>query len=81
LDITHCLQQPAQEHSDGSIKSGGLRNFIPLMGKIALVSGVNILFMEVHDNPDKSLCDGPTQYPLEKLESLLKDFSKLHNFV
>ena len=76
MDITHCLQQPAQTHADGSVKAGGLREFIPLMGKIALVSGVDAIFMEIHDRPEEAKCDGPTQWPLEKLEELLKMFLK-----
>ncbi len=71
MDITHCLQQPAQKMSDGTIKSGGLRELIPYMGKMACALGVNGIFMEVHDRPDESLCDAPTQWPLEKLEWLL----------
>ena len=77
MDITHCLQQPAQKHADGTVKAGGLREFIPLMGKIALVAGVDAIFMEVHDNPETAKCDGPTQWPLEKLEELLDQFMKL----
>ena len=80
MDITHCLQQPAQKKEDGTIKAGGLRHFIPHMGKIAIISGVNGIFMEVHDNPDKSLCDAPTQFPLKDLDSFVKKLLKLHNF-
>jgi len=76
MDITHCLQQPAQQHADGTVKAGGLREFIPLMGKIALVSGVDAIFMEIHDRPEEAKCDGPTQWPLEKLEELLNMFLK-----
>ena len=76
MDITHCLQQPAQTHADGTVKAGGLREFIPLMGKLALVSGVDAIFMEIHDNPDEAKCDGPTQWPLERLEELLTTFLK-----
>jgi 2-dehydro-3-deoxyphosphooctonate aldolase (KDO 8-P synthase) len=71
MDITHCLQRPAQKMPDGTIKAGGDREMIPYMGKMAIALGVDGLFMEVHDNPDKALCDGPTQWPLEKLEWLL----------
>lgn len=67
MDITHCQQQPAQTHADGSVKTGGLREFIPLMGKIALVSGVDAIFMEIHDRPEEAKCDEPTQWLLEKL--------------
>ena len=72
MDITHCLQQPSQKTSDGIVKCGGYRELIPYMGKMALSLDVDGLFMEVHDNPDKALCDGPTQWPLQKLEWLLE---------
>jgi len=68
MDITHCLQQPAQKMADGTVKSGGLRELIPYMGKMAVALGVNGIFMEIHDRPDESLCDAPTQWPLEKLD-------------
>ena len=71
MDITHCLQQPSQKMADGTVKSGGLRELIPYMGKMAIALGVDGIFMEVHDNPEKALCDGPTQWPLERLEWLL----------
>lgn len=71
MDITHCLQRPAQKMPDGTVKAGGLREMIPYMGKMALSLGVNGIFMEVHENPDEALCDGPTQWPLGKLEWLL----------
>lgn len=71
MDITHCLQQPSQIQLDGTVKSGGLRELIPWMGKMAVTFGVNGIFMEVHDRPDESLCDAPTQWYLSKLEWLL----------
>ena len=71
MDITHCLQTPSQKSADGTVKCGGYRDLIPYMGKMAICLGVNGIFMEVHDNPDEALCDGPTQWPLDKLEWLL----------
>ena len=71
MDITHCLQQPSQKSADGIVKCGGYRDLIPYMGKMAICLGVDGIFMETHDNPDKALCDGPTQWPLDKLEWLL----------
>tara|TARA_Y100001958_G_scaffold158254_1_gene155571 strand:- start:1801 stop:2613 length:813 start_codon:yes stop_codon:yes gene_type:complete len=71
MDITHCLQKPSQKMEDGTVKSGGYRELIPHMGKMAISLGVNGLFIEVHDNPDEALCDGPTQWSLDKLEWLL----------
>jgi 2-dehydro-3-deoxyphosphooctonate aldolase (KDO 8-P synthase) len=73
MDITHSLQQPGLKDSSGNVKSGGYRELIPYMGKMAVALDVNGIFMEVHENPDKALCDGPTQWPLDKLESLLKN--------
>jgi 2-dehydro-3-deoxyphosphooctonate aldolase (KDO 8-P synthase) len=86
MDITHCLQQPSQVQPDGTVKSGGLRELIPWMGKMAVSFGSNGIFMEVHDRPDESLCDAPTQWYLSKLEWLL-DFmgiekkNDLYNFI
>jgi 2-dehydro-3-deoxyphosphooctonate aldolase (KDO 8-P synthase) len=72
MDITHCLQQPAQKMADGTVQSGGLRELIPYMGKMAVSLGVDGVFMEVHDRPDESFCDAPTQWPLDKLDWLLE---------
>ena len=49
MDITHCLQQPAKKMPDGTVQSGGLREMIPHMGKLAVAFDVNGIFMEVHD--------------------------------
>lgn len=79
MDITHCLQQPAQKMADGTVKSGGLREMIPYMGKMAVCFGVDGIFMEVHDRPDESLCDAPTQWPLDKLEWLIQYMLNINN--
>lgn len=71
MDITHCLQAPAQKMADGTVKAGGHRELIPYMGKLARAFDVNGIFMEVHDNPDQSLCDAPTQWYYDRLEELL----------
>jgi len=71
LDITHCLQQPGTKNPDGTVSSGGLRNFIPLMAKIGIASDVDCLFMEVHNDPQNAKCDGPTQIRLGKLKEFL----------
>lgn len=75
MDITHCLQKPSQKSDDGTVKSGGYRELIPYMGKMAVALGVDGIFLEVHDDPDKALCDGPTQWPLEKLKWLLEQLN------
>jgi 2-dehydro-3-deoxyphosphooctonate aldolase (KDO 8-P synthase) len=77
MDITHCLQKPSQVQADGSVRAGGLRELIPLMGKMAIALGVNGIFIEVHNNPDEAKCDGPTQWPLDKLEEMLEEELKI----
>lgn len=72
MDITHCLQAPAQKMDDGTIKAGGYRDLIPYMGKMAVSLGANGIFIEVHDRPDESMCDAPTQWYLDRLEWLLE---------
>ena len=76
MDITHCLQKPSQKLDNGNISSGGYRELIPYMGKIAFALDVNGIFIEVHNNPEEAKCDGPTQWPLYKLEWLLDFFNK-----
>ena len=71
MDITHCLQQPAQTMADGTVCCGGLREMIPYMGRVARALDVNGIFIEVHSDPDKSLCDAPTQFPLNELSELM----------
>ena len=81
MDITHCLQLPAQIQNDGTVKAGGLREMIPEMGKLAVTFGVNGIFMEVHDRPDESMCDAPTQFPLNKFEHFISNLLLLRNFL
>ena len=76
MDITHCLQRPAQKMPDGTVKAGGDRYLIPYMGKMARALDVDGIFMEVHDRPDESKCDAPTQWYLDRMEWLLKEKKK-----
>jgi 2-dehydro-3-deoxyphosphooctonate aldolase (KDO 8-P synthase) len=67
-DATHSVQLPGG--AGGS--SGGQREFIPPLARAAMAAGVDGLFMEVHPEPDKALCDGPNSWPLDQVEKLLK---------
>lgn len=80
MDITHCLQQPSIS-VDGIVKAGGLREYVKDMGKLAITFGCHGIFMEVHDNPEKALCDGPTQFYLDMVEDLLRYFYTLHHSI
>lgn len=68
FDTTHSVQLPG----GAGASSGGQREFIPPLARAAMAAGIDGLFMEVHPDPDKALCDGPNSWPLEKVESLLK---------
>ncbi|XP_044322073.1 2-dehydro-3-deoxyphosphooctonate aldolase 1 isoform X1 [Triticum aestivum] len=76
-DVTHALQQPAGKKLDGGgVASGGLRELIPCIARTAVAVGVDGIFMEVHDDPLNSPCDGPTQWvtsPVETFSTMVGD--------
>ena len=53
-------------------KSGGQREFVPYLARAATAVGIDALFMEVHENPEVALSDGPNMVPLANLEAILK---------
>ena len=77
FDGTHSVQLPGSQ--DGS--SGGQREFVRTLCRAAIGAGVDGLFLEVHDDPDAALCDGPNMIPLNELEHLLFQLKELHTHV
>jgi 2-dehydro-3-deoxyphosphooctonate aldolase (KDO 8-P synthase) len=77
FDATHSVQLPGG--AGGS--SGGQREFIPPLARAAVAAGLDGIFMEVHPQPEKALCDGPNSMPLDRVESLLKILLKIHAVV
>ena len=73
-DATHSIQLPGG--AGGS--SGGQREFIPPLTRAAVAAGIDGLFMEVHPDPDKALCDGPNSMPLDQVEFLLTTLLRIH---
>ncbi|PKK91491.1 MAG: 3-deoxy-8-phosphooctulonate synthase [Candidatus Wallbacteria bacterium HGW-Wallbacteria-1] len=68
FDATHSVQLPG-----GLGKAtGGNSEYVPHLSRAAVAVGVQALFMEVHDDPSRALCDGPNQLPLSKLPGLLE---------
>ncbi|MBI3560475.1 MAG: 3-deoxy-8-phosphooctulonate synthase [Gammaproteobacteria bacterium] len=67
FDATHSVQQPGGLGG----KSGGQREFVPVLARAAVAVGIAGLFMETHPNPDKALSDGPNAWPLPLMKSLL----------
>ena len=59
--------------------SGGQSEFIPLLARAAVAAGCDALFVEVHENPAKALCDGPSSLPLKKLPEMLEQLSALRS--
>ena len=73
FDATHSVQLPGG--ADG--KSGGQREFIPVLARAAVAAGIAGLFMETHPDPDNALSDGPNAWPLGRMEALLETLREL----
>ena len=67
FDATHSVQLPGALPG----RSGGERRFVAALARAAVAVGVDALFLEVHDDPEHALCDGPNQYVLGELPALL----------
>lgn len=68
FDATHSVQLPG----GGGDRSAGQREFVPVLSRAAAAVGIDALFLEVHDNPQQALSDGPNMVSLDELESLLE---------
>ncbi len=77
FDATHSLQLP------GGIgkASGGQRQFISSLAQAGVAVGIDAVFMEVHEDPDRALSDGPNSLPLKDLEALLRRLKKIDTVV
>ncbi len=76
-DATHSVQLPGG--AGGS--SGGQREFIAPLSRAAVAAGIDGLFMEVHPDPAKALCDGPNSMPLDQMEKLLNQLIRIQEAV
>jgi len=77
FDATHSVQLPGGQGS----ASGGEREFIPVLARAAVASGIAGLFMETHPNPDKALSDGPNAWPLGLMQGLLETLVEIDRMV
>ncbi len=77
FDVTHSLQLPGGRGD----ASGGNREFAPTLARAAVAAGVDGLFLEVHPDPDKALCDGPNMISLESLEGMLREVKAIHRLL
>jgi 2-dehydro-3-deoxyphosphooctonate aldolase (KDO 8-P synthase) len=67
FDATHSVQLPGGAGS----QSGGQREFVPVLARAAMASGISGLFMETHPSPDHAPSDGPNMWPLHQMYDLL----------
>ncbi len=73
FDATHSVQLPGGQGTS----SGGQREFVPVLARAAVASGVAGLFMETHPNPERALSDGPNAWPLKHMKTLLETVKAL----
>jgi 2-dehydro-3-deoxyphosphooctonate aldolase (KDO 8-P synthase) len=77
FDATHSVQLPGGQGT----ASGGQREFVPVLARAAVASGVAGVFMETHPNPEKALSDGPNAWPLARMADLLGTLKELDQLV
>ena len=77
FDATHSVQLPGGE----GIRSGGEREFVPVLARAAVATGVAGLFMETHPDPAKALSDGPNAWPLSLMPRLLSTLKQIDELV
>jgi 2-dehydro-3-deoxyphosphooctonate aldolase (KDO 8-P synthase) len=77
FDATHSVQLPGGQGTS----SGGQREFVPVLARAAVATGVSGLFMETHPDPASAKSDGPNAWPLGRMESLLTTLVELDKLV
>ncbi len=77
FDATHAVQLPG----GGGDRSGGQREFAPVLARAALAAGADGIFLETHPAPDRALSDGPNMIPLAIMPALLKSLLKVYSAV
>ena len=77
FDATHSVQLPGGQGT----KSGGQREFVPVLARAAVAVGIAGIFMETHPDPEKALSDGPNAWPLAKIKELLQTLQAIDRLV
>lgn len=76
FDITHCVRKYGIPSSDAK---GGAREFLPVLSRAGVASGVDGVFIETHPDPANALCDAASQLNVNHLEEFMKPLIELHN--
>ncbi len=77
FDATHSVQLPGGANG----KTGGQREFVPVLARAAVAAGVAGIFMETHPDPDQAPSDGPNMWPLSKMHELLQTLKEIDQVV
>src|SRR5262245_2972437 len=77
FDVTHSLQLPGGLGD----ATGGQSEYIEFLARAGVACGVDAVFMEVHDHPERALSDGPNALPLDRMQSLLNMLRDIHELV
>ncbi len=77
FDATHSVQLPGGQGT----ASGGQREFVPVLARAAVASGIAGVFMETHPDPSRALSDGPNAWPLDHMRVLLETLKSLDALV
>src|SRR3954466_11759347 len=77
FDATHSVQLPGGQGAT----SGGQREFVPVLARAAVATGVSGLFMETHPDPAQAMSDGPNAVPLGRMKELLATLQDLDRVV
>jgi 2-dehydro-3-deoxyphosphooctonate aldolase (KDO 8-P synthase) len=77
FDATHSVQLPGGQGTS----SGGQREFVPVLARAAVASGIAGVFMETHPHPEKALSDGPNAWPLKHMKVLIETLKALDAMV
>src|SRR5258708_24584184 len=77
FDATHSVQLPGGQGTS----SGGQREFVPVLARAAVASGIAGIFMETHPDPDRAPSDGPNAWPLDRMQDLLSTLKEIDALV
>jgi 2-dehydro-3-deoxyphosphooctonate aldolase (KDO 8-P synthase) len=77
FDATHSVQLPGGQGD----RSGGQREFVPVLARAAVAAGIAGLFVETHPHPDSALSDGPNSWPLGGMRELLETLLEIDRVV
>ena len=77
FDATHSVQLPG----GNGTSSGGQREFVPVLARAAVASGISGIFLETHPNPQQALSDGPNAVPLKHMKALLQSLMEIDKVV